>query len=137
VLLTHGDLLCTDDHAYQELRSTVRDSAWQRRVLELPLATRALLAGAARAGSRAHIRAAPPRIMDVNADAVTKLFRASGVELMIHGHTHRPAIHDLRVDGRETTRAVLGAWYESGHVLCLERGRLEARLLARRDPLSR
>lgn len=135
-LLTHGDLLCTDDRAYQELRSTVRDPAWQRRVLDLPLATRALLAGAARAGSRAHIRAAPPQIMDVNAEAVVTLFRASGVELMIHGHTHRPAIHDLAVDRRKVIRAVLGAWYESGHVLSLEQGRLEARLLARRDPPS-
>jgi UDP-2,3-diacylglucosamine hydrolase len=131
VLLTHGDLLCTDDHAYQELRSTVRDPGWQRRVLELPLATRALLAGAARAGSREHIRQAAAQIMDVNAEAVANLFRASGVELMIHGHTHRPAIHRLAVDGREVTRAVLGAWYEQGQLLSLEHGRLEARVLAR------
>lgn len=131
VLLTHGDLLCTDDHAYQELRSTVRDPAWQRRVLELPLATRALLAGAARAGSREHLRQAAAQIMDVNEAAVANLFRASGADLMIHGHTHRPAIHRLEIDGRAVTRAVLGAWYDAGQVLGLEQGRLEARVLAR------
>ncbi len=131
VLLTHGDLLCTDDHSYQELRSTVRDPAWQRRVLALPLPTRALLAGAARAGSRAHVRETAAQIMDVNADAVVRLFRSSGVDVMIHGHTHRPAIHQLTVDGREVTRAVLGAWYEAGQVLCWADGRLEARTLTR------
>lgn len=130
-LLTHGDLLCTDDHAYQELRTTVRDPDWQRRVLALPLATRALLAGAARAGSKAHTEQAAAAIMDVNAEAVEKLFRATGVDLMIHGHTHRPALHALEVDGRRVTRAVLGAWYEHGDVLRWQDGRLEPLQLPR------
>lgn len=132
LLLSHGDLLCTDDHAYQELRSTVRDASWQRRVLALPLATRALLAGAARAGSRAHTEQAAAAIMDVNAQAVAALFEATGVDLMIHGHTHRPAIHALEVAGRPVTRAVLGAWYEHGDVLRYDAGRLERQPLPRR-----
>lgn len=131
VLLTHGDLLCTDDHAYQELRSTVRNPAWQRRVLALPLATRSLLAGAARSGSKAHIERAAMAIMDVNDDAVARLFRATGVDCMIHGHTHRPAIHRVDVDGRVRTRAVLGAWYEQGELLRWRDGALEAAVLPR------
>ncbi|MEZ5458660.1 MAG: UDP-2,3-diacylglucosamine diphosphatase [Steroidobacteraceae bacterium] len=131
VLLTHGDLLCTDDHAYQALRTTVRNPDWQQRVLALPLATRQLLAGAARAGSKAHIEQAAMAIMDVNDDAVARLFRATGVDCMIHGHTHRPAIHRVDVDGRARTRAVLGAWYEHGALLRWRDGSLEAGILPR------
>ena len=72
VLLTHGDALCTDDHSYQELRSVVRDPAWQRRFLALPRARRELLADEARAGSRRHTARTVPYIMDVNAAAVTR-----------------------------------------------------------------
>jgi UDP-2,3-diacylglucosamine hydrolase len=133
VLLTHGDLLCTDDHAYQEMRSTVRDPRWQRRVLDLPLATRALLAGAARAGSKAHIERAAAAIMDVNDEAVAQLFRSTGADTMIHGHTHRPAIHAVEVDGRPCRRAVLGAWYEQGQMLRWREGQLDAVVLPRQQ----
>src|SRR5258708_502702 len=70
VLLTHGDALCTDDHSYQELRSTVRTPDWQRRFLALPLADRELLANQARAGSKDHTSRVVPNIMDVDEDAV-------------------------------------------------------------------
>ncbi len=116
-LLTHGDLLCTDDAAYQELRSIVRTPAWQQRFLGLPRATREQLAGAARAGSRAHMQRAQPVIMDVNAGAVLAAFRATGTRRMIHGHTHRPAVHRHEVDGEPATRIVLDAWYERGSYL--------------------
>src|SRR6201996_975914 len=93
VLLTHGDALCTDDHSYQELRSAVRTPAWQRRFLALPLADRELLATRARAGSKDHMARAIPTIMDVNEDAVSTAYRSTRVRRIIHGHTHRPAIH--------------------------------------------
>jgi UDP-2,3-diacylglucosamine hydrolase len=131
VLLTHGDALCTDDRAYQALRSTVRRSEWQRRFLGLPLDTRERLAHQARAGSQAHTARVVPQIMDVNADAVEKSFRALEVRRMIHGHTHRPAIHDTLVDGESAQRIVLGAWYEQGSYLWYERGRYELRELRR------
>ena len=70
VLLTHGDVLCTDDTAYQRLRSVVRDPAWQRRFLRLPLATRRVLADAAREGSRTHTGMMAADIMDANQAAV-------------------------------------------------------------------
>lgn len=131
VLLTHGDALCTDDHAYQELRSIVRAPAWQRRFLRLPLADRLLLANEVRAGSRAHTTRSIPKIMDVNAAAVTAAFKAARVRRMIHGHTHRPAVHDALVESEPVQRIVLGAWYEQGSYLACESGRYELRSLTR------
>jgi UDP-2,3-diacylglucosamine hydrolase len=131
VLLTHGDALCTDDHPYQELRSMVRRPAWQRRFLALPRATRELLANEVRAGSRRHTARTIPNIMDVNNQAVSAAFRAAGVRRMIHGHTHRPGLHDLQVDGEHAQRIVLGAWYEQGSFLRVEGGRYALRSLPR------
>jgi UDP-2,3-diacylglucosamine hydrolase len=131
VLLTHGDAFCTDDHAYQELRSIVRTPAWQRRFLSLPLSDRQLLANEARAGSRAHTARTIPKIMDVNAAAVTAAFKAARVRRIIHGHTHRPAVHDALVEGQPVQRIVLGAWYEQGSYLAYENGRYELRALPR------
>jgi UDP-2,3-diacylglucosamine hydrolase len=131
VLLTHGDAFCTDDRSYQALRSSVRTRAWQQRFLALPLIAREQLAQQARAGSQAHMQRAIPQIMDVNADAVAKAFQTLGVRRMIHGHTHRPAIHDLTVNGVAVQRIVLGAWYEQGSYLWYESGRYELSELPR------
>jgi UDP-2,3-diacylglucosamine hydrolase len=131
VLLTHGDALCTDDHAYQELRTLVRRPRWQERFLSLDLATRSLLANEARAGSKAHVARVVPEIMDVNPEAVRTALRSSGARRLVHGHTHRPGVHELEVDGEPATRIVLDAWYEAGSVLSVERGRFELRTLPR------
>jgi UDP-2,3-diacylglucosamine hydrolase len=117
VLLLHGDVLCTDDHAYQRLRRRVRNPVVQFILRNLPLATRYSLAAKLRAGSKAHIENAMAQIMDVNADAVAQTFAMHKVDLMVHGHTHRPAIHSLVVDGRTATRIVLGDWHTQGSVL--------------------
>jgi UDP-2,3-diacylglucosamine hydrolase len=131
VLVTHGDALCIDDHAYQELRSIVREPDWQRRFLALPRAHRELLADEARAGSRRHTARTVPTIMDVNPGAVVAAFRAARTRRMIHGHTHRPGTHELEVDGQRAQRIVLGAWYEQGSYLRYERGSYELRPLSR------
>lgn len=131
VLLTHGDALCIDDHPYQELRSIVRAPVWQGRFLRLPLSDRQLLADGLRAGSRAHTSRTIPKIMDVNPTAVTSAFKAAGVRRIIHGHTHRPAIHDTLVEDQPVQRIVLGAWYEQGSYLECEAGRYELRTLPR------
>jgi UDP-2,3-diacylglucosamine hydrolase len=117
VLVMHGDALCTDDRAYQRLRATVRDAEWQRQFLSLSVAARRALAGAARAGSQAHTAAIEYAITDVNAGSVEAVLRAAGVATLLHGHTHRPAVHSLQVDGRDCTRIVLGDWYSQGSVL--------------------
>ena len=117
VLLTHGDALCTADLPYQRLRSVVREPAWQRRFLRLPLSTRRVLAEEARAGSRAHTGMAAAGIMDASEEAVVRAMSACGVRKLIHGHTHRPAVHEFLLDGARAQRIVLGAWYEQGSCL--------------------
>ena len=134
LLVSHGDLLCTNDSRYQRFREFTRDAAVQRDFLALPLAVRRMLAGRARAGSRAHTYGAAQAIMDVNPDAVAALYRTADADLLVHGHTHRPAVHSLQVDGRERTRIVLGDWYEAGTCLALGAdGFYETLRLATRD----
>jgi UDP-2,3-diacylglucosamine hydrolase len=131
VLLTHGDALCTDDHSYQELRSIVRTAPWQRRFLALPLADRELLANQARAGSRQHTSQTIPTIMDVNPEAVATAYQVTGVRRIIHGHTHRPGVHDTLIEGVRAQRIVLGAWYEQGSYLEYENEHYELKELPR------
>ena len=131
VLVMHGDALCTDDRAYQRLRATVRDAAWQRQFLALSIEARRALAGAARAGSQAHTAAMENTITDVNSDSVAAALRAAGTATLLHGHTHRPAIHALEVDGKPRTRIVLGDWYHQGSVLRWDHDGPELRSLAR------
>ena len=113
-LLMHGDTLCTDDHAYQAFRAQVRQPAFIEMFLHKSVEERIAMAREARDASKAHTGHAAMEIMDVNEDAVRAAFEAHGVDRMIHGHTHRPAVHD-RADGRQ--RIVLGAWHEHGSVL--------------------
>ncbi len=117
-LLLHGDLLCWDDTGYLAVRRQVRDPAWQRAMLARPLQERRAFAQAARGASAAHQQAMTSRdVGDAAPRAVEDMFRRFGVKRMIHGHTHRPAIHELNVDGATCQRIVLGDWYEQGSVL--------------------
>lgn len=116
-LLMHGDVLCTDDVAYQAVRRSVRTPEWKAQVLAMPLEARRALAAKARAESRAHTSTMQETIMDVNADAVSQTMRHAGVTHLIHGHTHRPNIHRFQLDGQTAKRFVLGDWYEQGSVL--------------------
>jgi UDP-2,3-diacylglucosamine hydrolase len=128
VLLMHGDTLCTDDHSYQRLRRIVRNPVVQWALRSMTLGQRQRLAARMRAGSKAHIESADktsPYIMDVNGAAVAAAFREFDVDCLIHGHTHRPAIHALTVDARPRTRIVLGDWYEQGSVLRWNEGGYE------------
>jgi len=120
-LLTHGDALCTADRPYQLLRGLVRNPSWQRRFLRLPLSLRRNLAQQARDGSRRHTQNTAGAIMDVDASAVPAAMRACGVNLLIHGHTHRPAVHEFDLDGVPARRIVLGAWHDQGSCLSWER----------------
>ena len=105
--LLHGDTLCVDDHAYQQVRLQLRDPAWQAQFLSQTLVDRRAFAVQARARSAAHTSMTAPKIMDVNQGSVDALFVETGAHWMIHGHTHRPAIHLLDGDRR---RVVLGDW---------------------------
>lgn len=116
-LLMHGDLLCTDDTEYQAFRALARSAAWQEELLSKTLAQRRAIADEMRRLSREKTAGKPEAIMDVNADTVTDCMTQHGTTRLIHGHTHRPAVHDLLIDGKAAQRIVLGDWYERGSVL--------------------
>lgn len=116
-LLLHGDTLCTDDHAYQRLRRMVRNPVVQEIFKLLPLKRRERIATRIRTGSKMHTQQAAATIMDVNQGAVTDAFEHASVRLMIHGHTHRPAIHAHPLSDGSATRIVLGDWHAQGSVL--------------------
>jgi UDP-2,3-diacylglucosamine hydrolase len=116
-LLLHGDTLCTDDIDYQQFRCQVRNPAWQREFLARPVAERLAMGRQARAESTARVREKSAEIMDVNPRAVEETLRRHGVQRLIHGHTHRPAVHEFHLDGRPATRIVLGDWHARGSVL--------------------
>ena len=100
----------------------------------LSLRQRSALAQRMRAGSKAHISSmekAQPYIMDVNPDAVIEALRSRRAEVLVHGHTHRPAVHPVTVDGTTRTRIVLGDWYEQGSVLRWNEAGFELVTLAR------
>ena len=117
VLLTHGDLLCTDDTRYMSLRGTLRNPAWQRDFLAKPLAERRKIAAELRQLSAAEIASKSYDIMDVNQSTVESVMREHDVSLLLHGHTHRPAIHNFELDGKPAARIVLGAWYEHASII--------------------
>jgi UDP-2,3-diacylglucosamine hydrolase len=117
VLLMHGDTLCTDDREYQAFRAMVRNPAWQQAMLARPLPERLALAKHLRETSAASMAGKSMEIMDVNQDAVVAAMRAHGVYTLLHGHTHRPAVHRFEVDGHEAVRIVLGDWYTQGSAL--------------------
>lgn len=116
-LLSHGDLLCTDDHAYQAYRRQVNDPEFQRQFLAQPLQQRKAFIAQLRARSRDEKQAKPSEIMDVNADAVAAMLREHGYPHLIHGHTHRPGHHLHEVDGHLCERWVLGDWDRHGNAL--------------------
>jgi UDP-2,3-diacylglucosamine hydrolase len=129
-LLMHGDVLCTDDVAYQAVRKQVRTPEWRAQILAMPLQARRAFAAKAREDSKAHTGNTMESIMDVNADAVAEAMRKAGVTRLIHGHTHRPAVHDFQLAGAPAQRIVLGDWYEQGSVLRVDADGVELRGLA-------
>jgi UDP-2,3-diacylglucosamine hydrolase len=118
ILLLHGDTLCTDDVEYQSFRAQVRDPAWRAQTLALPLAQRRVLAGQLRETSQKATQQKATDITDVNPAAVDAALRARSVRHLIHGHTHRPAMHRWTLDGQPARRTVLGDWHLHGSVLC-------------------
>lgn len=116
-LLSHGDELCTDDLRYQTYRRRIRHPLVRGTLRALPLSARRRIARSLRERSESEKRTKATAIMDVNADAVAALFRRHDVDLLIHGHTHRPAHHRTIVDGRPRDRWVIADWRERGGYL--------------------
>ena len=130
VLLMHGDSMCTDDIPYQQFRAMVRDSTWQESFLAMSPQERLQIALQARDASAEHKGNVSMDIMDVNHGEVVAAFDRHGVYKMIHGHTHRPAVHDIESDGKTVQRIVLGDWYTQGSVLRVKPGGYELSVLA-------
>ena len=131
-LLMHGDLLCTDDVAYQKFRRRVRNPLVQRLFLWKSLARRRAIAADYRSKSGAATAEKHEDIMDVNQGTVEDYMRRFGVQRLVHGHTHRPADHLFDLDGRAATRHVLAEWSaDRGEALVLSGGRTRREIVAR------
>lgn len=116
-LIMHGDELCTNDVEYQKFRKKARGWWWPRLVLSLPLSTRRKIAENGRKKSKANQQSMTLEIMDVNQQEVVNTMQQHRVNQLIHGHTHRPAIHSFEIDNQSASRIVLGDWYDQGSML--------------------
>lgn len=117
-LLMHGDLLCTDDVPYQKFRRRIRHPLVKRLFLWRSLAARRAVAANYRRRSSLATAAKSSGIMDVNAATVESYMQRFGVERLVHGHTHRPADHEILSGARRLTRSVLAEWHpHRGEVL--------------------
>ncbi len=117
VLLMHGDTLCTDDIEYQKFRQLVRSEQWQQDILSKSIEERIQIANNLREQSKKSTTEKEQSIMDVNVQETEKAFIENDVSVIIHGHTHRPAIHQQIINDKQTTRVVLGDWFKTGSYL--------------------
>ncbi|MDH4126083.1 MAG: UDP-2,3-diacylglucosamine diphosphatase [Gammaproteobacteria bacterium] len=116
-LLSHGDALCTDDQQYQRVRVMTRNPDWQASILAKPLKERLRIAEEARRQSLERTLNMSMDIMDVNQDEVRRVIIEHGVDVLLHGHTHRPGVHNIDLGNRKAQRIVLGDWYRQGSVV--------------------
>ncbi|MBC5791464.1 UDP-2,3-diacylglucosamine diphosphatase [Providencia sp. JUb39] len=125
ILIMHGDTLCTDDAAYQNYRKKVHTPWIQRVFLLLPLFIRRRIAQKMRRNSQYASSMKSEAIMDVNSDAVVDALNRHQAQWMIHGHTHRPAIHEINLGGQLHFRGVLGAWHSEGSAFVINENGIE------------
>ena len=125
ILIMHGDTLCTDDTGYQRFRAKVHQPWLQTLFLALPLFIRQRIAAKMRAGSKASNQTKSEAIMDVNPQAVIDVMTRHHVHHLIHGHTHRPAIHELDIEHHPARRYVLGAWHHEGSMIKVSEANIE------------
>jgi len=127
ICLMHGDSLCTDDIAYQQLRTMVRNPEWQRQFLSQSVEQRLAFAANVQAQSKSEQQDKTAEIMDVNQDAVTDTFKTSQCDWLIHGHTHRPDSHSIKLAENNTGwRVVLSDWNDKGQYLELKEGQFQS-----------
>ncbi len=120
VLLMHGDSLCTRDEEYMAVRKMLRNEDVQKDILSKSLEERAAMASGARNQSKEHNRETAADIMDVTPLEVERIMSENEVDLLVHGHTHRPAVHELQLSGTPARRIVLGDWDRLGWYLRLD-----------------
>ena len=120
LLLMHGDTLCTQDVDYLNFRQMVRNPLWQQDFLSKSIEERLAYAEKARAVSKEKTGQLEYEIMDVTQSEVEKVMTEQDVQLLVHGHTHRPAVHQLMVKGKNAERVVLGDWHAVGWKLLVD-----------------
>jgi len=120
ILLLHGDSLCTLDIKHQKARKMMHNRFYQLITLSLPLKLRRHIAGRLRNTSKENKRQLENHIMDVTPEEVLHVMREAKVKTLIHGHTHRPAIHNIKIDNQNAQRIVLGAWHKQGNYLKIQ-----------------
>ena len=120
VLLMHGDLLCTEDHDYQTFRKTSRDPKWQDEFLNKSIQERQEIALNLRTISKEATEIKKDEIMDVSTTEVIRIMEESSVNLLIHGHTHRPKSHNIKVNDQPAERIVLGDWDTYGWYIWMD-----------------
>ena len=130
-LLTHGDILCTDDTEYQKFRAYIRNPQVLKQLMSLSIEERIAKGKEYRMASQEANKEKSMAIMDVNQDAVKAMLREHGVEHMIQGHTHRPKVHTIDLNGKPAQRIVLGDWYEQGSQLYCDASGCQLQGLAR------
>ena len=120
VLLMHGDLLCTEDLDYQAFRKTSRDPKWQDEFLNKSIQERQEIALNLRTISKEATEIKKDEIMDVSTTEVIRIMEESSVNLLIHGHTHRPKSHNIKVNDQPAERIVLGDWDTYGWYIWMD-----------------
>ena len=121
IVLLHGDSLCTHDIQYQEFKKQVRSESWQQDFTAKTLDERHAIIQSLRQSSKTETAEKQDEIMDVSQEAVMQLFQSENSRFIIHGHTHRPYIHEVMIDNKiPATRIVLGDWYKEGSLLSVK-----------------
>lgn len=136
VVLSHGDIYCTEDIEYQNFRKTMRDPRWISAFLTRPVAVRQQMAQALRKESMSQGKEKQQYLMDVAEAAIIAGFEKSQTRLMIHGHTHRPAIHTHFVKGASCKRIVLGDWSDVGWMATIEGASSQLLKFPLKEPLQ-
>ena len=122
IMIAHGDTFCIDDVEYQEMKRKIRSDSWKKDFLAKSISERVDFANDLRKRSAERNSNKPENIMDVNDDYVLEIIQREKIDILIHGHTHRPAVHKL---SNGSTRAVLGSWEDSGSVIEYSQGNIE------------
>ncbi len=120
-LLMHGDTLCTDDTSYQQFRSMVRSETWQTQFLAMTPEQRQQIATKYRSESKIQTQQKKAEIVDANQQAIETIMQQHNILHLIHGHTHRPATHQFKLNNKSAQRVVLGDWYKHGSVLVVDK----------------
>ena len=137
VLLTHGDALCANDVEHQQARAQMLTSKWKVAFLNQPVEERIDTALLMREKSEAGKRGKSAEMMDVNQRQVEDMMRGHGVLKLIHGHTHKPAVHEFMLDDGLARRYVMGDWYTQKSMLYYDNGNFALQVqFARNDRMG-